>query len=166
MARIFYVGAFLATALVLSACGKEEQAKPRPAPPPPVAVEDLSPPSDPYALPPADPFAVGESGPTLIGVVHFGFDRHNIDPAMVARLDELAANLKASKSHVVINGYADAHGPAAYNRSLSMKRAQAVRHYLLREGVRPGQMERFGGAGIAEDAVASQSRRVEVYLDE
>ncbi|EQD41019.1 lipoprotein, partial [mine drainage metagenome] len=50
-------------------------------------------------------------------------------------------------------GYTDSTGTAAYNLKLSQRRADAVRQFVITEGVAPGQL-RTRGYGLA-DPIAS-----------
>lgn len=55
-----------------------------------------------------------------------------------AKLDALAAKLAAQgsgASRVTVNGYTDRLGSAPYNMALSRRRAEAVRSYLVSQGV-------------------------------
>jgi outer membrane protein OmpA-like peptidoglycan-associated protein len=56
-------------------------------------------------------------------------------------LNKLAKYLKENPGAVVqVIGYTDASGPALYNYKLGLKRAQAVRDYLIKHGARPNQV--------------------------
>ncbi len=58
-----------------------------------------------------------------------------------ATLDTLVKYLKENPSAVIeIIGYADASGRAEYNYKLGLKRAQAVKDYLVKRGVNPDQL--------------------------
>lgn len=70
----------------------------------------------------------------------FDFDRADltdIRPAGRARLDALAARALASPriERIVVTGHADRLGDPAYNRSLSLRRAGAVRDHLVARGI-------------------------------
>ncbi len=57
-------------------------------------------------------------------------------------LDTLAKYLKNNPEAVIeVIGYADASGRAIYNYKLGLKRAQAVRQYLIQHGARPEQIK-------------------------
>jgi OOP family OmpA-OmpF porin len=45
---------------------------------------------------------------------------------------------------IEIGGHTDATGSAATNRRLSLQRAQSVKAYLVRKGVRPDRLETVG----------------------
>ncbi len=96
-------------------------------------------------------------------VVFFDTNKYNVKPEYTAKLDDFADLLKNTNAKVVLHGYADETGPAGYNKTLSEKRAEAVRDYLVRQGVKRsnltieanGETSQFGGS-------LQQNRRVEV----
>jgi OmpA-OmpF porin, OOP family len=97
-----------------------------PAPAPaPVVVPPPAPP------PPAAPMRVSFSADAL-----FDFDKSVIKPAGRAELDKFAAQLRGVQyDGVQVTGHTDRLGPHAYNLKLSERRAQAVREYLVQDGV-------------------------------
>ncbi len=73
--------------------------------------------------------------------VYFAFDRYNIDPQYLPRLDAQAAYLMANPAeHVQIQGYTDERGTPEYNIALGQRRADAVKTYLLSKGVNQAQL--------------------------
>lgn len=110
---------------------------PPPAPKPP-AKADITPPPPPPAPEPAQPQA--------IGMVNFDFDRSAIKPEAAAKLDEMVTQLRLDdgKGTVVLRGYTDAIGTETYNQGLGLRRAEAVKTYLV-------------GKGIPEDRIRIQS---------
>lgn len=63
---------------------------------------------------------------------------------------------------IVITGWADASGTAAFNEQLSLRRARAVRNYLVKKGIAPERIT-FGGCGIDTGAESPEkARRAEV----
>ncbi len=83
------------------------------------------------------------------------------------------AEIKASKAKVIdikVVGYTDSVGTDAYNQQLSIRRANAVKDYMVSEGVDPGIID-AKGMGEA-DPVASnktaagraENRRVEISV--
>jgi outer membrane protein OmpA-like peptidoglycan-associated protein len=86
-----------------------------------------------------------------------------------AKLDELAARLKADKSdeyHLDIQGHTDNLGTDDYNYQLGLARAQVVKRYLHEQGGVPlSRMSVISyGAARAAGAYAQGNRRVEVNL--
>ncbi|HXN30371.1 MAG TPA: OmpA family protein [Polyangiaceae bacterium] len=85
------------------------------------------------------------------------------------KLAQLAAVLRANPGHEVIaTGYTDDRGDAAFNKSLSQRRAQAVSDYLASQGV---PKDRIMTRGLGEATPASKTvegramnRRVEIVV--
>jgi OOP family OmpA-OmpF porin len=68
--------------------------------------------------------------------VTFAFDKSYIDSLQKTYLNELAeVLLERSDVIVIISGHTDNTGSASYNNTLSRKRAEAVRSYLVKQGV-------------------------------
>lgn len=87
--------------------------------------------------------------------VHFGFDRYDLEPSELQKLDNwISQNPKAEIS--AIYGYCDNVGTLQYNDSLSLKRANAVAEYLgTRDVVLP---QNLVIKGYGEDFVQSKNR--------
>lgn len=91
----------------------------------------------------------------------------------VNRLQPLVSYLKGNPDKsVIIEGHTDSTGSAATNERLSLERAQAVRDYLVGEGVEPGRIaargmgEQFPVASNDTPSGRQQNRRVEVLISE
>lgn len=70
--------------------------------------------------------------------VHFEFDQADIRPVDEPILDRFAASVSQNLPNdavVTVEGFADPAGSEAYNRTLSQERADAVRQYLVDQGV-------------------------------
>ncbi|TAM05390.1 MAG: OmpA family protein [Paraburkholderia sp.] len=66
----------------------------------------------------------------------FDFDKATLKPAGKEKLDELAGKIQALNLEVVVaTGHTDRIGSTAYNDRLSLRRAQAVKSYLVSKGV-------------------------------
>ncbi|MFW5709833.1 MAG: OmpA family protein [Bacteroidota bacterium] len=79
--------------------------------------------------------------------IYFDFDKAIIKKESYSYLDALARYLKESpKIKLEIIGHTDLHGEDNYNKSLSLKRARAVKKYLVQRGL---DTDRFkvSGAG-------------------
>ena len=69
-----------------------------------------------------------------------------------------------------VEGHTDSRGSDAYNLTLSQKRAESVRNYLISRGVSPDRMEPRGfgeSQPIADNRTEqgrSQNRRVEFII--
>lgn len=81
----------------------------------------------------------------------FRTDEHVLMKSTSSRLSELATTLAAMPDvRVQIDGYADARGDEAYNRELSVKRAEYVRDLLTANGV---PQERIDISAHGESAI-------------
>ncbi|MGZ4099446.1 MAG: OmpA family protein [Bacteroidia bacterium] len=67
---------------------------------------------------------------------YFEFNQYSLNENSKSVLDNNIEVLKNNHTlNVIINGYADSRGTEAYNKGLSAKRAQAVKQYLLDNGI-------------------------------
>lgn len=103
--------------------------KPKPAPAPkPAPKKDA--PAKPL------PQKIKFSGDTL-----FDFDKAVLKPEGKAKLDDLARLLEGAKYEVILSiGHTDRIGSAAYNQKLSVRRAEAVKGYLVSKGIAPNRI--------------------------
>ena len=106
-----------------------------------------------------------------LGDVLFEVDKAVLKPGAERQLDALAEVLTENPAaKVEIEGHTDSTGSAAYNQSLSERRADAVADYLAARGIDASRIESRGlGAGfpVASNATAegrSQNRRVDVLI--
>lgn len=105
--------------------------------------------------------------------IFFEFNSSGLLAVSYAELDKLAGILKAKPSlRIEIRGHTDNVGSESYNKSLSIKRAQAVYDYLLAAGIEKSRMKYRGfGAKVPvatndTDEGRSQNRRVEIVIVE
>ncbi len=101
----------------------------------------------------------------------FDFDQAVIKRTGRRELDALAASLQdTGAGQIRIVGHTDSMGPAAYNQDLSMRRANAVKDYLVRKGIRSGSITTSGRGETrpvaSNDTAAGRAmnRRVEVGI--
>jgi len=86
--------------------------------------------------------------PVDIENVYFSFDRSNVQDSMRPQLDELVERLNAEPElSVKLAGHADSVGSQNYNSVLSLKRAAAVRDYMVANSV---NVDRISIAGLGE----------------
>ncbi len=98
------------------------------------------------------------------------FDFESTQMKLVGPIDQMIARLlKFPEATAEITGYTDNAGPAAYNATLSIRRAKAVRDYMVSKGVDEKRIS-FQGLGgdesIIDNDTASNrllNRRVKVY---
>jgi len=108
-----------------------------------------------------------------LGNVLFDVDGHALKPGAVPTLDKLARFLNEYPDrNVLIEGFTDSTGSDAYNKNLSVLRANAVKQALLSRGIEERRIgtEGFGEARpVATNETAAgrqQNRRVEVVIPE
>lgn len=80
----------------------------------------------------------------LLAPVLFAFDSDELDANGVAMLHQVASLLTHERKDITrlaIAAYADARGSSEYNRSLSRRRAERVRAWLIEHGVAPERLE-------------------------
>lgn len=103
--------------------------------------------------------------------VTFATNSSDVNSGFYPTLNSVAKVLKEyDKTNVVVSGFTDNTGSAAYNQSLSERRAQSVSNYLAAQGVSNNRLfsQGFGMRNpIASNATAdgrSANRRVEIML--
>jgi peptidoglycan-associated lipoprotein len=69
-------------------------------------------------------------------VVHFDFDKYNVKPSEVSKVEAVASFLKGQPADkVLVEGNCDERGTPEYNRALGERRALSVREALISQGV-------------------------------
>ncbi|HKU99080.1 MAG TPA: OmpA family protein [Vineibacter sp.] len=119
------------------------------------------------AAPP--PPAVGPTPAQYI--VFFDFDRATLTAQALTTIKQAAAAAKSgNKTRIGVTGHADRAGSDAYNMALSLRRANAVKDALVREGI-PATGITVVGRGESQPLVPTadgvrepQNRRVEIVL--
>ena len=108
-----------------------------------------------------------------LGDVLFEYNRAEVKPGAQASLRKLADFLQQYPNRqVLIEGYTDDTGSAAYNEALSLRRADAVDSALVGMGVASqrvatvGYGKDFPIASNSSDTNRALNRRVEVYIAE
>ena len=85
------------------------------------------------------------AGFMVVGEVLFDTNKWNIKPEGQAELDKgVAFLLKNPQLKVEIQGHTDSTGAAAWNATLSQRRAESVMKYLVSKGVPAGQLTAKG----------------------
>jgi outer membrane protein OmpA-like peptidoglycan-associated protein len=106
-----------------------------------------------------------------LGDVLFASGRSDLKGGATSNLAKLSAFLNEYQDRtVVIEGHTDSVGAADYNQGLSQRRADAVKSYLVSQGVASSRLVASGmgqGSPIASNDSATgrqQNRRVEVII--
>jgi OmpA-OmpF porin, OOP family len=143
-----------------------EQAKVEAPPPPPVAKEE------PLPVPPAPPVAKGRVM-TFDSAALFDFDKADLKPQGKEQIKAYREEVRADFSRadkIKITGHTDSKGSVDYNKKLSLRRATAVRDYLISLGGDASKMEVIGAgetSPIADNSTKegrAKNRRVEVEV--
>lgn len=121
----------------------------------------------PAVAPPPPPPPV--SPPSFM--VFFDWDRSNLSAQALNTIKQAAAAYKSKGSaRVTATGHTDKSGPEAYNMALSLRRANAVKDALVREGVPAtaisvvGRGESMPLVQTADGVREPQNRRVEIVI--
>ncbi|MGA7801692.1 MAG: OmpA family protein [Gammaproteobacteria bacterium] len=102
---------------------------------------------------------------SLSADAYFGFDKAELKPQGKQKLDEIATALRNSHTPSVgIVGHADRIGSAEYNQQLSMRRAQAVKDYLVQQGV-PADTIQVSAVGSTQPAVTCEGKRGQTLIE-
>lgn len=116
-----------------------------------------------------------ESGMQFLLPVNFAFDdasvRQQDEPAL-GRFAQVAQRYY-NGSLITVEGFADPAGSARYNLDLSRRRAEAVKRYLVAQGVNPEQVKTVGYGktrlvvpGAAGNVMGAESNRRVVFVVE
>lgn len=105
--------------------------------------------------------------------VNFQFNQADLTPPAKETLDQLLGQVRGRDGlRIVVQGHTDALGPDEYNTELGLKRATAVRDYLVSNGI-PGDAVRVASMGESEPVASNDTeegrtlnRRTEVRPDE
>ena len=130
--------ACLSAVLILGACTHKQEAAntaPPPAPPPPAA----------QPAPVTSSIIPGSAEDFRVNVgdtVHFAFDQYNVEENDKAILSRQAAWLaKYPSVRVTVEGHCDERGTREYNLALGARRANAVKEFLVSQGVSTARVE-------------------------
>lgn len=142
-----------------------------PAPAPaPVARPAPAPAPAPVAAPAPAP-AAAAAKVTYAADAFFDFDRAVLKNEGKAKLDDLVSKVTGVNLEVVIAvGHTDAVGGDSYNQSLSVRRAEAVKAYLVSKGIEANRVYTEGkgkAQPVADNSTRegrAKNRRVEVEV--
>jgi len=125
-------------------------------------------------IPAKETILILEKGKTVVlKGVNFEFGKATLTddsaPVLTNAYDALMANADVK---IVITGHTDNVGSAKYNQTLSLKRAQSVRNWLVKKGIASNRM-RTVGRGFSEPVASNdtaegraENRRMEFYVQE
>jgi OOP family OmpA-OmpF porin len=101
----------------------------------------------------------------------FDFDKSVLKPAGKAKLDDLVQKVKGINLEVIIAvGHTDSVGSDAYNQKLSVRRAEAVKAYLVSKGIEKNRIYTEGKGEkqpVADNKTKegrAKNRRVEIEV--
>lgn len=108
--------------------------------------------------------------------LNFEFDKYRIENVVnddeLRRLDDYIEQVKKSdvREKLSLTGHTDAKGSDAYNYRLGMRRAEAVRDYMISRGISPSDIVSVESRGESEmlpgvDIYSVQQRRVEIRAE-
>lgn len=148
-------------------CGAKAAAAPAPAP-----VARPAPAPAPVAAPAPAPTPVAEQPVTLRGDTSFALGSDELSPAARAELDSLAKRVLALESldSIEVAGHTDNRGAATFNQSLSERRAESVKRYLVEQGVSAAKITTTGhgmNRPVADNNTAegrAANRRVDITI--
>ncbi len=154
-------------ALVRAAAAPAPAPAARPAPP-------AAAPAAPAARPPAPapaPQPPAATKVTYAADAFFDFDKSVLKPEGRAKLDDLVGKIQGINLEVIIAvGHTDAVGNDSYNQSLSVRRAEAVKAYLVTKGIEKNRVYTEGKGEkqpVADNKTAegrAKNRRVEIEV--
>ena len=164
--------------VVVAAKVEEKKAAPAPEAGPVLEYEPATPSFDLAPAPAPAPAPKAAVAPvaapakiTYAADAFFAFDKSVVQPAGKAKLDDLVKRMQAMDIEVVVAvGHTDSTGPASYNQRLSVRRAEAVKAYMVSKGVSADRIFTAGkgeGRPIADNSSRSgraKTRRVEVEV--
>jgi OOP family OmpA-OmpF porin len=144
--------------------------KPAPMAPPPMAPPKAATPPAPPAPPPVAIAATSEKV-TFAADAFFDFDKSVLKPEGKAKLDDLVDKMKGINLEVIIAvGHTDSIGTDAYNQKLSVRRAEAVKAYLVSKNIEKNRVYTEGKGEkqpVADNKTAegrAKNRRVEIEV--
>ena len=122
------------------------------------------------AAPAAAPVAAATKV-TYAADAFFDFDKAVVKPAGKTKLDDLVSKVKGINLEVIIAvGHTDSVGSDSYNQKLSVRRAEAVKAYLVSKGIEKnriyteGKGEKQPVASNVTNEGRAKNRRVEIEV--
>ncbi len=92
----------------------------------------------------------------VLNPIYFDFDKWNIRPDAAAELDRLVASMnKYPDMKISAESHTDVRGPESYNQTLSQKRAESMRDYVISKGINANRIT-ADGKGETDPAVSCE----------
>ncbi len=118
----------------------------------------------------AIPMQASKTPELTVSDVYFDFDRSELRAEAKNILQEQAQILTKERDlTLLVQGFTDQHGPAKYNKTLGLKRAEAVKKYLVELGMPESSVQVVSlgkeGAICAELKKACSKRNRRVHLE-
>jgi peptidoglycan-associated lipoprotein len=116
-----------------------------------------------------------EEGMQFILPVHFDFNDSNLRTEAIPALNRFAQVVQRyyPAAKITVEGFADPAGSAAYNRELSMRRAESVRSFLTTNGLDAARLRAIGYGetrqvtpGAQRDELGAELNRRVVFVVE
>ena len=107
-------------------------------------------------------YAVVKSVSESQAVCLFAFDSSIVGENDI--LNQLANLAKASDKKIEINAYADEVGADEYNQALSQRRANAVKDYFVKRGVKSVVISAKGNGETTQYATHAENRRADITI--
>lgn len=117
----------------------------------------------------AEQYRLQEAATEAGNVFYFDFDSYTLKPEAQAALDAHIALLSTSDSSVRLEGHTDERGTREYNMALGERRANAVRDYMIVNGIASYRIETVSygeeqpAAYGSTEAAWAQNRRVVLH---
>jgi outer membrane protein OmpA-like peptidoglycan-associated protein len=165
-------GSITPLAMALAICTALAGCASSPPPPPPASQAPAPAPAPPPVAPaPAPAPAAAPEHYTLSGAATFNSGQAKLRPSADVQLDKIIAHAQHENvKTVTVTGYTDSVGSSESNHELSLRRAQAVAHYMQEHGLKAHEYI-VHGEGESDpvdtnetEQGRAQNRRVEIGI--